>query len=94
MTLSKDLLKSAPMSTLLKIRGRPTGGKNLAFVSVSQLREKLTDAAKIPVSMKFAKQMSLVDEGEPLPQTPTSSNQVAPAKEEKPVVSFSVSEEF
>ena len=82
------------MSTLLKTRGRPTGGKNLAFVSVSQLREKLTDAAKIPVSMKFAKQMSLVDEGEPLPQTPTSSNQVAPAKEEKPVVSVSVSEEF
>jgi hypothetical protein len=82
------------MSILLKIRGHPTGGKNLAFVSVSQLREKLTDAAKIPVSMKFAKQMSLVDEGEPLPQTPTSSNQVAPAKEEKPVVSFSVSEEF
>jgi hypothetical protein len=82
------------MSTLLKSRGRPTGGKNLAFVSVSQLREKLTDLAKIPVSIKFAKQMNLVDEGEPLFQNPTSSHQVAPTKEEKPVVSFSVSEEF
>jgi hypothetical protein len=82
------------MSELLKTRGRPTGGKNLVFVSISQLREKMTDAARIPVSIKFAKQVNLVDDGESIPQTPTSSNQVAPAKEEKPVVSFSVSEEF
>ena len=82
------------MSELLKTRGRPTGGKNLVFVSISQLREKMTDAARIPVSIKFAKQVNLVDDGESVPQTPTPSNQVAPAKEEKPVVSFSVSEEF
>jgi hypothetical protein len=82
------------MSTLLKTRGRPTGGKNLAFVSVSQLREKLTDAAKIPVSIKFAKLMDLVDEGEPLPQTPTPFNRTSPAKEEKPVVIFSISDKF
>jgi hypothetical protein len=54
----------------------------------------MTDAARIPVSIKFAKQVNLVDDGESIPQTPTPSNQVAPAKEEKPVVSFSVSEEF
>jgi hypothetical protein len=76
------------MSELLKTRGRPTGGKNLVFVSISQLREKMTDAARIPVSIKFAKQVNLVDDGESIPQTPTPSNQVAPAKEEKPVVCF------
>ena len=79
------------MNELLKTRGRPTGGKNLVFVSISQLREKMTDAARIPVSIKFAKQVNLVDEGESVPQTTSSSNQENPAK---PVVSFSVSEEF
>ncbi len=79
------------MSELLKTRGRPTGGKNLVFVSISQLREKMTDAARIPVSIKFAKQVNLVDEGESVPQATSSSNQENPAK---PVVSFSVSEEF
>ncbi len=79
------------MSELLKTRGRPTGGKNLVFVSISQLREKMTDAARIPVSIKFAKQVNLVDEGESVPQATSSSVQENPAK---PVVSFSVSEEF
>jgi hypothetical protein len=51
----------------------------------------MTDAARIPVSIKFAKQVNLVDEGESVPQATSSSNQENPAK---PVVSFSVSEEF
>jgi hypothetical protein len=51
----------------------------------------MTDAARIPVSIKFAKQVNLVDEGESIPQTTSSSVQENPAK---PVVSFSVSEEF
>jgi hypothetical protein len=79
------------MSELLKTRGRPTGGKNLVFVSILQLREKMTDAAKIPISVKFAKQVNLIDEGENLHQTTSSPKQENPAK---PVVSFSISEEF
>jgi len=79
------------MSELLKTRGRPTGGKNLVFVSILQLREKMTDAAKIPISVKFAKQVNLIDEEENLPQTTSSPKQQNPAK---PVVSFSISEEF
>jgi hypothetical protein len=79
------------MSELLKTRGRPTGGKNLVFVSILQLREKMTDAAKIPISVKFAKQVNLIDEGENLHQTTSSPKQGNPAK---PVVSFSISEEF
>ena len=79
------------MSELLKTRGRPTGGKNLIFVSILQLREKMTDAAKIPISIKFAKQVNLTDEGENLTQTTSSPKQENPAK---PVVSFSISEEF
>jgi len=51
----------------------------------------MTDAARIPVSIKFAKQVNLVDEGESVPQATSSSVQENPAK---PVVSFSVSEEF
>lgn len=78
------------MTTSLKTRGRPSGGKNLAFVTVSQLREKLTDAARIPVSIKFAKQMNLIDEGEELPQASAPIQE----KQEKPIVSFSVSENF
>jgi len=79
------------MSELLKTRGRPTGGKNLVFVSILQLREKMTDAAKIPISVKFAKQVNLIDEGENPHQTTTLPKQENPAK---PVVSFSISEEF
>jgi hypothetical protein len=79
------------MSELLKTRGRPTGGKNLVFVSILQLREKMTDAAKIPISVKFAKQVNLIDEGENPHQTTNSPKQENPAK---PVVSFSISEEF
>jgi hypothetical protein len=79
------------MSELLKTRGRPTGGKNLVFVSILQLREKMTDAAKIPISVKFAKQVNLIDEGENPHQTTSSPKQENPAK---PVVSFSISEEF
>jgi len=79
------------MSELLKTRGRPTGGKNLVFVSILQLREKMTDAAKIPISIKFAKQVNLIDEGENPHQTTSSPKQENPAK---PVVSFSISEEF
>ena len=78
------------MTTSLKTRGRPSGGKNLAFVTVLQLREKLTDAARIPVSIKFAKQMNLIDEGEELPQASAPIQE----KQEKPIVSFSVSENF
>jgi len=77
------------MTKSLKTRGRPMGGKNLAFVSVSQLREKLTDAAKIPVSIKFAKQMNLIDEEE----TPSLPQEIS-AKQEKPEVHFSISENF
>ena len=79
------------MSELLKTRGRPTGGKNLIFVSILQLREKMTDAAKIPISIKFAKQVNLTDEGENLTQTTSSPKQENTAKS---VVSFSISEEF
>jgi hypothetical protein len=79
------------MSELLKTRGRPTGGKNLVFVSILQLREKMTDAAKIPISVKFAKQVNLIDEGENPHQTTTPPKQENPAK---PVVSFSISEVF
>jgi hypothetical protein len=61
------------------------------IVSILQLREKMTDAAKIPISVKFAKQVNLIDEGENPHQTTSSPKQENPAK---PVVSFSISEEF
>jgi hypothetical protein len=51
----------------------------------------MTDAAKIPISVKFAKQVNLIDEGENPHQTTTPPKQENPAK---PVVSFSISEEF
>jgi hypothetical protein len=51
----------------------------------------MTDAAKIPISVKFAKQVNLIDEGENPHQTTNSPKQENPAK---PVVSFSISEEF
>lgn len=78
------------MNETLKTKGRPAGGKNLALISLSQLREKLTDTAKIPISIKFAKQMGLAGEEETVCQQQAQSEQ----PQEKVKVSFSVSEDF
>jgi len=78
------------MNESLKTKGRPAGGKNLALITLSQLREKLTDTAKIPISIKFAKQMGLANDEEMTPQNQVQVEQT----EEKPKVSFSISEDF
>jgi len=78
------------MNESLKTKGRPVGGKNLALITLSQLREKLTDTAKIPISIKFAKQMGLANDEEMAPQNQVQIEQT----EEKPKVSFSISEDF
>lgn len=77
------------MDTSTKQRGRPTGGKNLVFISLFQLRQLLNDSAKIPVSVKFAKSIGFSED-----QTHAEEVTKTQPIENSTPVSFTVSEDF
>lgn len=78
------------MNTSTKQRGRPSGGKNLVLVPLSFLKEVLTDSAKIPVSVKFAKSINY---SEIQSQTEKKNDKQIPPQTPPPVA-FTVSEDF
>lgn len=50
------------MDSLKRKKGRPVGGTNHVLVSLSQLKENVTDGCLIPVSVKFARALGLAQE--------------------------------